>query len=403
MKNRFDVVVVGAGMVGLVTAALLAKSPSASKLRITVLDAGSAPEFDVGADIALRVSAVSQGSIRILRELKAWDTIRNLRACPYRHMRVWDARDVVEGPNALHFDAAEFALGELGFIVENSLIQHAVLQRLRQLEVEVRFETLIEKLCVGTTGDETEIRLQDGSLVAADLVVGADGVASLVREEAGISVQTWSYPQSAFVTHVRPEKEHQDTAWQRFLQDGPLAFLPLNDGRVSVVWSTTPEQAEHAVSASDADLADLLGDASDGLLGKIAIAGPRGSFPLKSQHAEHYVMQGVALVGDAAHAVHPLAGQGANLGMADAAALAMTVAEALENGEYPGDLPTLRRYERQRKGANKTMLHFIDAINRLFLADSGTVAALRGSGMRLFNQSGPIQRRAVEVALGIKV
>ncbi len=403
MKTQFDVVVVGAGMVGLATAALLAQSHCSSNLTITVLDAGKRPQFDVANDIALRVSAVSQGSIRILREIGAWDAVSDVRVCPYRRMWVWDSRDAVEGPNTLRFDAAEFALGELGFIVENVLIQHALLERLGELGVAVRFENPIEKIRIATEARATEIQLQDGKSIAADLLIGADGAASMVREGAGISLQTWSYPQAALVTHVRPEKAHQNTAWQRFLKEGPLAFLPLDDGRVSVVWSTTPEQAERALTASDTDLAALLDDASDGLLGKLTVSGPRGSFPLRSQHAERYVMPGLALVGDAAHTVHPLAGQGANLGIADAAALATAVSEAIANGEYPGDLPTLRRYERQRKGANKTMLHFIDAINRLFLADSESIVTLRGSGMRLFNQSGPIQRRAVEVALGINV
>jgi 2-octaprenylphenol hydroxylase len=233
--------------------------------------------------------------------------------------------------------------------------------------------------------------------------VGADGAASLVRKSAGIAVNAWKYPQSAVVTHVAPERDHRRTAWQRFLADGPIALLPLEDGRVSVVWSTTPEKAEHAISTSDAEFGALLSEASDGILGSLAVAGPRGAFPLRAQHADRYVVPGLALVGDAAHSVHPLAGQGANLGLADASALAGAITAGLSRGEYPGDLPTLRGYERARKGANKTMLHFIDALNRLFLADSAAIAGLRGRGMRLFNRSGPVRQQAVQVALGIKV
>ncbi len=403
MKEQFDVVVVGAGMVGLVTAALLAQSPGRDRLNITVVDAGKRPLFGADNDIALRVSAVSLGSINVFQQLGVWDKIVGLRACPYRSMRVWDSRESIEGPNTLRFDAADFAVPELGFIVENVLIQHVLLQRLSDLPVELRFESPLAQVIRRDEKQGIGIRMQEGGEFNADLLIGADGAASSVREDAGIAVRTWSYPQSAFVTHVTPERNHQKTAWQRFLKDGPLAFLPLEDGRVSVVWSTTPEQADHAMSAGDADLAALLTQASDNLLGKLTVAGPRGSFPLRSQLAEHYVMPGLALVGDAAHAVHPLAGQGANLGIADAAALAVAVSDAILRGEYPGDLPTLRRYERQRKGANETMLHFIDALNRLFLADSDAIASLRGSGMRLFNQSGPIQRRAVQVALGINV
>lgn len=403
MKKDFAVVVVGAGMVGLVTAALLAQSPCRNQLKITLIDAGKRPQFSESDDIALRVSAVSRGSMRILQGVGVWQQITSLRAGPYRSMRVWDSRESVEGPGTLRFDAADFAVPELGFIVENVLIQHALLQRLEELDIDMRFETPIANISMKREQHRVDVQLQAGHSVAADLLVGADGAASLVRKSAGISVRTWSYPQSAFVTHVTPERSHQETAWQRFLKEGPLAFLPLKDGRVSVVWSTTPEKADRAMSASDAELSALLEHASDGLLGKLKVAGPRGSFPLRSQHAEQYVVPGLALVGDAAHAVHPLAGQGANLGIADAAALVTVVSEATVRGEHPGDFPTLRRYERERKGANKTMLLFIDALNRLFLSDSEAIANLRATGMRLFNHSGPIQRRAVQVALGIDV
>jgi len=401
MKTEFDIVIVGAGIVGLVTAALLAQSSGRKSFRITVIDAGKKPGFDTNDDVGLRVSAVSHGSVNILREAGAWTEIAATRVSPYQCMRVWDSREPMEGPCTLRFDAADFAVSELGFIVENGLIQHALLRRLEELAVEIHFETPLAGLSADDSGAITGVELQDGIELRADLLVGADGVASMVRQSAGISVQEWRYPQTALVTHVVPALSHRKTAWQRFLPEGPIAFLPLADGRVSVVWSTTPERAGHALSATDAELAAILGTASDHLLGKLDVAGPRGTFPLKSQHAAKYVLPGMALVGDAAHAVHPLAGQGANLGMADAAGLEEAISAAVLDGEYPGDLPTLRRYERQRKGANKTMLHFVDGLNRLFLADSAAIASLRSGGMRLFNQSGPVQRRAVQVALGL--
>ncbi len=235
-----------------------------------------------------------------------------------------------------------------------------------------------------------------------ELLIAADGASSFVRNSAGISVKTWMYAQSAFVTHLESEESHLDTAWQRFLPDGPVALLPLQDDRVSTVWSTTPEKAEELLSASDDEVGALLTDATDSVLGQLTVAGPRGSFPLKSQHADRYVMEGLALVGDAAHAVHPLAGQGANLGMADAAALADEITAALEAGDHPGDLPVLRRYARARKAANKSMLHFIDGLNRLFSNEITPLARLRGIGMALFNKSGPIREYAVQVALGMR-
>jgi 2-octaprenylphenol hydroxylase len=306
----------------------------------------------------------------------------------------------VEGPETLRFEAAEFALSQLGFIVENVLIQDALLAALESTDVAVNFRTPIKS--VQKCGTRYAIEYGAGKTVLPELLIGADGASSLVRNSAGITVRSWQYAQSAFVTHLQPELSHANTAWQRFGITGPVALLPLSDGRVSTVWTTTPEQAAMLNSAPDHEVESLLTDSTDNVLGVLKAAGPRGSFPLQSQHADRYVLDGLALVGDAAHTVHPLAGQGANLGLADAAALAEVVIDALDANEYPGDLPVLRRYERDRKAANKIMLHFIDGLNRLFSNESTPVARLRGAGMALFNRSGPIREYAVRVALGIR-
>ena len=403
MKRRFDVAIAGGGMVGLATAALLVKSSAGDRFRITVLDAGERPRFDRREDVALRVSALSLGTVAILGSVGVWQSVAAERASAYRSMRVWDARSVVEGPETLRFDAADFAVPELGFIVENLLVRHTLLDCLDATDVDLKFSTGIEAVVARPTGDGYDVVLSDGSRLSPDLLIGADGAGSLVRRAARIPTKAWSYPQSALVTHVAPAREHRRTAWQRFLKDGPVALLPLDDGRASVVWSTAPHRVEHALTVDDTELGRMLTDATDGVLGELTVAGPKGSFPLRAQHAARYIEPGLALIGDAAHSVHPLAGQGANLGFADAAAIADALVDGIGRDEYPGDVPTLRAYERSRRGANATMLHFVDSLNRLFLAESGALQGLRRRGMRLFNRSGPIRRRAVQVALGINV
>ena len=399
MNRDFDIVIAGAGIAGLTAAALLAKGEQAERLRIRIIDAGTRPRFDSEDDIALRVSAIAAGSARLYTSLGAWNAVAAARASPFREMRVWDASHSADGPEALRFDAAEFALSELGFIVENVLLQDVLLELVEEAGVTVDFETQIDALRYA--GNNTEVVCGNETL-HADLVIGADGGASAVRQQARIGVTSWRYGQSALVAHIRPEKDHGECAWQRFLPAGPLALLPLLDGRSSVVWSTTPDQAQDAEAADDRALGLMLTEASGRVLGELSVAGDRATFPLKAQYAVRYVRRGTALIGDAAHSIHPLAGQGANLGIADASVLARIIHAAIEAGEYPGDLPVLRRYERARKGANATMLYFVDALNRLFGAPSAPVRALRAAGMRAFNLSGPIRRRAVAVALGLQ-
>lgn len=399
MRKRFDIVIAGGGMVGLTIASLLAQTAEHAEYRVTLIDAGSQPSFNADEDVSLRVSAIASGSSAVFSQIGVWDKIVTARVCPYRKMNVWDASEFVDGPETLRFDAADFAVSQLGFIVENVLIQDALLKGLSGSDVDCCYGTKIES--VKPVADRYAITLDSGEELRPDLIVGADGARSLVREQAGIAIRSWPYPQKAFVTHLQPAESHANTAWQRFLKTGPIGLLPLADGRVSTVWSTTPEQADKALAADDATLRSMLAEATGRVLGDLQPAGPRGAFPLQALHAEKYVLPGLALVGDAAHAVHPLAGQGANLGIADAVALASVIVDAVEKNENPGDLPALRRYERARKGDNQTMLHFVDGLNRLFSNDSATLARLRGSGMRLFNKSGPIRQRAVYTALGL--
>ncbi len=383
MKNQFNIVIVGGGITGLTLAALLATGRHAEALNISVVDAAERPRFSLADDVSLRVSAIANGSAELLGSVGAWEQIAGARVSPYDYMRVWDEHEAPESGAALHFGAAEFAVPQLGFITENVLIQDALLECLDATDVSLQFDTRID------------------ALPDADLVVAADGARSFVRELAGIETKLWPYKQTAVVTHLQAERAHNATAWQRFLRNGPLGMLPLTDGRISVVWSTTPDEAQAALAATDGDLGRMLTAASASVLGKLTVDGPKGAFPLCAQHSQNYVLPGLALIGDAAHAIHPLAGQGANLGLQDSAELARVIGTAIDDGLHPGDRLVLRRYERARKGANLTMLHFMTGLNRLFTTDSRLLGEIRSAGMRLFNRSGPIRERAVKVALGV--
>ncbi len=399
MSDRLNIVIAGGGVAGLTCAALLAQSDIAAEFRLTLVDAGERPIHAAGDDVTLRVSALSTGSAGILDSVGAWQAVKASRACAYESMRVWDEDDTEESPSALCFEAAEFGVPQLGFIVENVLVQTALLNVLEAHDIDLRFAASIRS--IKRQGKGYELIVGDDDILDAGLIIAADGAHSFVRNCVGIETVSWPYEQEAVVTHLRPELPHRYTAWQRFLRDGPLGMLPLADGRISVVWSTTPATAAEARAASDEDLGAMLTAASGSVLGELVVEGPRGSFPLTARHARNYVMPGVALIGDAAHAIHPLAGQGANLGLQDAAELARVVIDAARRGLNPADRPMLRKYERARKGANATMLHFMTGLNRLFKSDSAILGEFRSTGMRLFNRSGPIREQAVKVALGV--
>jgi len=381
-------------MTGLAFAACLAGD---ERLALRVIDRGPEPTFDHDTDVGLRVSALAPVTIDLLERVGAWQGIARRRVSPYDRMQVWDAALPPMSPASVQFDAAEFAASELGFIVENELVRTSLCEALYGTDVILDFDTPIR--AIERRDRRIRLEIENGS-IGTDLLVAADGARSFVRESLGIGKRELHYEQTAFVTHVRPADEHANTARQRFLPSGPIGLLPLADGRVSIVWSTKPEQAEALLAMNDVELGAKLTDVSDCALGELTVEGPRGTFPLIAQHAEHYVEAGLALIGDAAHSVHPLAGQGANLGFADVAELVTTIGAALDAGENPADRPVLRRYERARRGANAGMMDLLTGLNRLFASDSALVGEIRRAGMQLFNRSGPIRQKAVDIAFG---
>ena len=390
----YDLVIAGGGMVGSTLACALRDAD----LKIALLESAPLERIRPGEETDLRVSAVNRASQRIFAAVGAWSDMTAWRVSPFRDMRVWDAG----GFGQIHFDSATLGEPLLGWIIENRVIQYALLERVRQLPaVELLCPAALETAWPEDTGG-WRVRLTDGREFTTRLLVGADGAQSKVRELAEIDTRGWSYHQKALVANVRTAEPHQETAWQRFLSTGPLAFLPLHDGRCSIVWSTTPEQADQLLALDEYNFAQALTEAFERRLGEIVQVGPRGAFPLRLQHARAYVKPGLALIGDAAHVVHPLAGQGVNLGLLDAATLAEVLLDGLAAGHEVGALRVLRRYERWRKSDNLPMLGIMDGFKRLFGNSLPPVRLLRNLGLNLTDAAGPLKNAMARRAMGLE-
>jgi 2-polyprenylphenol 6-hydroxylase len=393
----FDVAVVGGGPVGACAAALLSQAGGgATPLRVALIEPRAANRPAAGAPPDARVVAISRASERLLRSAGAWKELAAERICAYQRMRIWHESVAPHSEAALLFDAADVGEPNLGFIVENRLLQAALITAFRAAGGHLE-EAQFASLAIGA--DAVRIETSRGTL-SARLVVGADGAQSPVRAATGLSAELSDYGQSAVVATVATERPHELTAWQRFMRQGTLAFLPLFDGTSSIVWSADEAVAARLSGASDADFARELDRASDLALGTTRLVSERRSFPLRRLAAARYVSQRVALVGDAAHVVHPLAGQGVNLGLLDAAALAQLAAHAVALREDPGSLGVLRAYERWRKSEIAVMSTAIDTFDRLLAHGAGPIARAAQAGLGWVNRSQELRRFFIRRALG---
>jgi 2-octaprenyl-3-methyl-6-methoxy-1,4-benzoquinol hydroxylase/2-octaprenylphenol hydroxylase len=392
-RQVHDVAIVGAGMVGAALALALAQEG----FDVALIESRAPAPWRAADDVDLRVVALAASSLDLFGRLDVWTAIASARASAYRRMQVWDAL----APGQLSFDAADEGAAALGYIVENRLIQSVLWQTIEQRsDIALRVPARVVATDVEPGKGTRTLVFEDGSRLAARLVVAADGAESALRELVGIKTSDRDYAQRAIVAHVATERPHEATAWQRFLPAATLAFLPLADGRSSIVWSVPDAQSTRLLELDEAAFRAELGTAFDFRLGAITATTQRAAFPLRMKLAKRYVAPRFVAIGDAAHVVHPLAGQGVNLGLRDATELVKALFAAKDAKQDFAAEYTLRRYERRRISDNALSAHAFDAIQRVFGSDSMALAALRGTALTLVDRMLPLKRFLARRAAG---
>lgn len=418
INNKYDVIIVGGGMVGLSIALLLARGMSQdADFKLALVDGQKGVQQKEAenkeakpaakekiSQYSPRVSAISLASQALFESLELWQADIASHACSYENMYVWDA----EGTGNINFSALDIQQASLGHIVENTVITEALQAALAQCSNLEQFSE--SQVCAYQSQAETQsISLADGKELQAKLIIAADGANSFIRQEAEFDVKAWSYQHQAIVTTVRTEKSHENTASQCFLRSGPLAFLPLLDQDSdknsqfysSIVWSCEPEKASEFMAMDKAAFHSALKEAFEGRYGAIEDSAKRLAFPLWQRHATSYVKQGLALIGDAAHTVHPLAGQGVNLGLLDVLSLYEVISQALAKGEDFSSEQVLSRYQRQRKGHNLSMMALMETFKRGFATEDLMIRWMRNAGLNFVDKATPIKHQLMKKAMGM--
>ena len=383
-----DVAVIGGGMVG----GALALGLAQNGFSVVVLDKAPPPAFDPTAQPDVRISAISAASVQLLRSLGVWDAVLAMRAHPWRRLETWEWETA-----HVVFDAAELKLPNLGYMVENNVLQLALWQA---LEAHPQVTLLHGNALTEMQGQH--LHLAEGTEIVARLVVGADGAQSQVRQLAGIGVHGWQYPQSCMLITVKSENEPGDSTWQQFTPTGPRAFLPLYDNWASLVWYDTPARIRQLQSLTMAQLQREIIAHFPERSGKVTPVAA-AAFPLTRRHAQHYVQAGLVLVGDAAHTIHPLAGQGVNLGYRDVDALLDVLTNARSVGEDWASLQVLQRYQSRRRVDNLLMQSGMDLFYAGFSNDLGPLRILRNVGLMAAQRAGVLKRQALKYALGLSL
>lgn len=386
-----DIIIVGSGIVGSALACMLAQQTS---LSIAVIEA-AAFKHEPTKHYHPRVSAISLSSQRIFNALNVWDHIKQMRVSPFNKIHVWDDQT----PGVIDFVSNDIAESVLGFIIENNVMQLALQKRMQDFpNIKLHAPIKLVEMC---QSNSIELTADDGSTFSAQLAIAADGANSWLRTKAGIHLKKHDYEQTAIVATVTTALPHQKTARQVFRNTGPLAFLPLQAPHLSsIVWSLPSAEAERLLALNDDQFQLILAQAFSHQLGDITHIEKRYAFPLAKQQAEKYIAPHIALVGDAAHTVHPLAGQGVNMGLLDAASLAEVIQAAWQKQRDFASVATLRRYERWRRADNLALAGGIDLLKSLFASDQVSLQGVRALGLNLTNKLTFIKNSFMRHAVG---
>ena len=407
--KQFDIVIVGGGLIGASLALAMADLP----FSIALIDAqseaqlaGYASKSSSVSDFAARVSALTPGSVEFLKEIGAWEFVLSESCSAYQRMSVWDAL----GTAQIDFDAADTHHHELGFIVENQNVSAGIYSAMsQQSNLTIFFATKIKSVSFASVkgGRQHSLILDNNETLDCELLIAADGANSKLRSWAGIPTREWDYEQHAIVCTVETERPHGSVARQRFSETGPLAFLPLQDAQgshryCSIVWSLVPKQARAMMGLGDEDFRECLTREFEGRLGRVTDVSARHCLPLRQRHAKEYVLPGMALVGDAAHTIHPLAGQGVNLGFKDVIVLKQVLKDAVKVHLRPNNKLLLKRYQRQRQGDNLMMMGVMEGFKRLFSQPDPAVRWLRNTGMGWVNKQAYFKNQIALRAMGLQ-